>query len=321
MIHILIRNSVYFRKKIEEGKKRGNELKMNNSPKSADAWHGLALSHFQKNEYDKAIEYSKNALEIDQEFTKAWQTLGASYYKKSEYDKAIKYYDNALEINPEMAGVWYGLGVSYYAKKKYPNAIECYKKTLKINPEFEIAWEGLRLAYTAISDFKNAEKARNHEFELISHLKKEIIIKELTGLPHFNPKNLKVERGGDWNVEGNQSIFLFKTKITNNSAFVLTNIQILLTSLPSGLDASVDRQKISFLRPSALESPEFKLKAKKSCVGDYIEGIVTFMDPSGIQLTKGIKPFKIVYVCSLLFPKLISKQEFDNKTKLMEKKG
>ena len=325
------------------------------NPDYADAWQGLALSYFHKKEYDKAIKYYENALEVDPEYAATWQGLGVAYERKKEYDKAIEcyknalksgseladswhglgfsykekkeydkaidYYKRALEIDPEFATAWYGLGVSYNAKKKYPKAIECYENALEINPEFELAWSGLSLVYSAISDYKNAEKARNREIDLISHLKKEISIKEQTRLPHFNPKNLKVERGGDWNVEGNQSIFLFKTKITNNSAFVLTNIQILLTSLPSGLDASVDRQKISFLRPSAFESPEFKLKAKKSCVGDYIEGIVTFMDPSGKQLTKGIRPFKILHVCNLLFPKLISKQEFDNKTKLMEKKG
>jgi len=298
------------------------------NPEHSDAWHGLALSYHQQNEFDQAIEYTKNALEIDPEYQQAWQTLGSSHYGKKEYDKAIKYYKNALELDQGIANSWYGLGVSYYAKRKYSKAIECYKNTLEINPELEIAWKGLSLVYTSIADFKNAEKAQNRELKLISHLKKEIIIKEdaqisenRVGLTHFDPNNLKVELGGDWKVKGDQSIFLFKTKITNNSAFVLTNIQILLTSLPSGLDANVDRHKISILKPSAFESPVFKLKATESCVGDYIEGIVTFMDPSGKQLTKGIRSFRIDYVCSLLIPKLISKQEFDNKTELMEKEG
>ncbi|MHA1235115.1 MAG: tetratricopeptide repeat protein [Promethearchaeota archaeon] len=311
----------YFQKKEYDKAIEYDKKTLEIDPEYANSWFGLGESYFKKKEYDKAIESNMKGLELNQEFPKAWQTLGASYYNKNEYDKAIKSYNNGLEINPEMEGAWYGLGASYHAKKKYPKAIECYKKALEINQEFEIAWKSLSLAYNAVSDFKNAEKARNHEIDLISHLKKEISIKELIGSSHFDSKNIKVERGGDWKVEGNQSIFLFKTKITNNSDFVITNIQILLTSLPSGLEASVDRLKISFLRPSAHESPEFKLKAKKSCVGDYIEGIVTFMDPSGKQLTKGIDPLEINYVCSLLIPKLISKQEFDNKTKFMEKKG
>ena len=51
-------------------------------------------------------------------------------------------------------------------------------------------------------------------------------------------------RGGDWQIEGNQSIFYFKVKVLNNSAFVITQIQILLTSLPKGLEVESDRYKI-----------------------------------------------------------------------------
>ncbi len=134
----------------------------------------------------------------------------------------------------------------------------------------------------------------------------------------FNMKDIEVLRGGDWKIEGNQSIFYYKVKIKNNSKLVINNIQILLTQTPAGLLVKKDRSKINLLKPNSFESPTFKLIATQSCVGDSIEGMVTYMDPSGRTRSSFIEPFKICYVCNLLIPKQISKQEFDQKTQFME---
>ena len=85
-------------------------------------------------------------------------------------------------------------------------------------------------------------------------------------------------RGGDWRIEGQQSVFYFKVKIVNNFPHVITNIQVILTSIPTGLKADSDRYIIERLNPNSYESPVFKLKAKTSCIGDVIKGIVIFQD-------------------------------------------
>lgn len=136
----------------------------------------------------------------------------------------------------------------------------------------------------------------------------------------FKSKELEVLRGGDWKIEGDQSVFYYKVKIQNNSQFVITNIQILLTSIPRGLEVQTDRYKIDYLKPNSLESPTFKLNAKESCVGDVIEGLITYTDPMGSQQSVSVQPFKIKYVCNLLSPKEISRKEFNEKVEFMEEK-
>ena len=101
---------------------------------------------------------------------------------------------------------------------------------------------------------------------------------------------------------------------------VITNIQIILNAIPRGLDVESDRYKIDILKPDSYESPSFPMKARESCVGDTIEGIVMYMDPSGKQQTTPIEPFEICYVCNLLVPIEISKKEFDEKIETMEGK-
>ncbi len=134
----------------------------------------------------------------------------------------------------------------------------------------------------------------------------------------FNIRDVKILRGGDWKIEGDQSVFYYKIKIKNKSKFVINNIQILLTLIPAGLQVESDRYRINLLKPNSFESPTFKLNATQSCVGDSVEGIITYIDPSGTMQTSPIEPFEICYVCNLLTPKQISKKEFDEKTQFME---
>lgn len=145
-----------------------------------------------------------------------------------------------------------------------------------------------------------------------------LLKKSLTS--EFNTNEVKITRGGDWKIQGNQSIFRFKVKINNVSMYTITGIHILLTSIPSALNVFSEHHSIKILKPNSYESPSFKFSAKESCVGDLIEGIITYYDHLGKQQTMPIEPFKIEYVCNLLVPKSISKEEFDQKTEFMDEK-
>jgi len=94
----------------------------------------------------------------------------------------------------------------------------------------------------------------------------------------------------------------------------------LFTSIPKGLEAQSDRYRIDVLKTGSYESPTFKLKANDSCVGDIIQGLVTYTNPEGYQQTEHVRSFKIHYVCNLLTPKHITKENFDEKIELMEEK-
>lgn len=131
---------------------------------------------------------------------------------------------------------------------------------------------------------------------------------------------LNILRGGDWNIENDQSVFNYKVKVRNYSQYVVSNIQIILTSIPGGLESQSDRYKLDTLRPNSFESPVFKLTAKESCVGDIIEGIVTYLDQTGSLQTVQIAPLVIKYVCNLLVPKQITEKDYKQKTAFMEEK-
>jgi len=162
----------------------------------------------------------------------------------------------------------------------------------------------------------------NREFDIVDKLEFEQrfeIMGEVEG-EDYKKTEIEVLRGGDWKVEDKQSVFYYKPKVINSSKYVISNIQILLTDIPSCLKAEKDRHKIEYLKPRSFESPTFKLKAIESCVGDSVTGIVTFTNPAGKQETIHINPFEIEYVCNLLVPKKISRKDYDKKVEHMKGK-
>lgn len=135
-------------------------------------------------------------------------------------------------------------------------------------------------------------------------------------------KYIKVLRGGDWEIEGTQSIFDYKVKIQNNSPLVITNVQILLRNIPSGLKLESDKIfEFSNLMPDSSVSPEFRFAATGSCVGNRIDSMVSYTDPLGNLQTIPVQYLEIKYVCNLLKPKQVSKSEFEQKTKSMEERS
>lgn len=144
---------------------------------------------------------------------------------------------------------------------------------------------------------------------------------KILGSKYSTNEEIIIERGGDWKIEGGRSIFEFKVKIENKSNFTATDVHILLTSIPSGLSIQSKTYEIPVLKPGAFESPSFKLIAKESCVGDKINGMVTFTDHKGNHNKKlDLKPFEIRYVCNLLTPKEVSREYFNKTTEFMEEK-
>jgi len=134
-------------------------------------------------------------------------------------------------------------------------------------------------------------------------------------------RNIKITRGGDWKIEGNQSVFNYKVKITNLSQYIISDIQVIFGDIPSGLELRTNKLiEFSKLRPNNEVAPTYKLNATSNCVGSEIKGMVNYSDHFGRLFTYKIEPFEICYVCNLLVPKRVSKEEFDKKIQNMQGK-
>ncbi len=105
--------------------------------------NGLGLAYYSLGEYDKAINYHQQSLQIAIEIGdrygegNALGSLGNAYLSLGEYDKAIKYHQQHLQIARQI-GNRYGegnalgsLGNIYYSLGDYRQAIEYLQKSLQ----------------------------------------------------------------------------------------------------------------------------------------------------------------------------------------------
>lgn len=99
------------------------------------------------NEYDKSIDYAKQALTIALKLNykkgeaAALNIIGANYERKSDYPKALDYFLKALKIREEIGdkkgiGACYtNIGGVYRNIANYPKALEYHFKSLKIKED------------------------------------------------------------------------------------------------------------------------------------------------------------------------------------------
>ena len=133
--------------------------------------------------------------------------------------------------------------------------------------------------------------------------------------------DIQVSRGGDWKIEGSQSIFQFKVKVKNSLKTVITNVQILMGETPPGLQLKSEKLfEVHTLQPSTFISPSFDYLATDNCVGSFLKGIIRYDDYEGKNHTKYFDQFEIQYTCNLLIPEQILKTDFEKKTIRMEDK-
>ena len=137
------------------------------------------------NDYQKAKDCFKKAIEIDPNYTPAHNNLGAIFKDLGENKEAKECYEKAIEIDPNYVNAHNNLGVFYADLGENQKAISCFEKAVQINPNFYEALGNIANIYVSqLTDFDKAISKSN----------------EILKIHHKNHKFI------------NQSISLFKLK-------------------------------------------------------------------------------------------------------------
>ena len=109
-------------------------------------WYYKGISEFDKEEYEKAIAYMKNALEKDKNSVyspDAYLYVGIGYEKLGLFKKGIEQYDTIILNYPKytyMYLAYYDKGVALAKLDQISEALKCYEEAIKLNPEYSLAW-------------------------------------------------------------------------------------------------------------------------------------------------------------------------------------
>ncbi|MCB0804192.1 MAG: tetratricopeptide repeat protein [Bacteroidales bacterium] len=129
---------------------------LNIQPDNIDALYNLAMFYQDYGEFEKAISNYKSIIEIDPSFFLAFYNIGyINLVYLSDYDAAIEYFTDAIEIKDDYAEAYYNRGFAWELKKNVEKSRENYQKSLEYKPNYEKAIEGLNRIDEFISRQQN----------------------------------------------------------------------------------------------------------------------------------------------------------------------
>jgi|GEM_PF-3352250 len=94
-----------------------------------------AIKLYKKQEYRKAANLLKNALQIEPDNFDNNELLGYCYINNYQFDKALEIFKKLFIKRPENMSVHNGIGLSYHGQGKYEQALKVYDMLLAIEPE------------------------------------------------------------------------------------------------------------------------------------------------------------------------------------------
>ena len=116
------------------------------APNYAEAYKNLAVVYTGKREYEKSISYALKAIEMTPEDGEYHAVLASAYYWMNDLDKAITAFRKAIQLGDRRAKVYSVLGNTYLKKEMLQEAITAFKKALELDPSLQGARNNLRMA-------------------------------------------------------------------------------------------------------------------------------------------------------------------------------
>ena len=146
-----------------------------------EVWNFLGFAYWRKGKNQKALEYYRKALTLDDSNAMVFSNLGALYLsifrrsrKKDTHFQSMEYFKKAIELDPNLAAAYRGLGACYGIRGQTKEAISIWEKALELNPNDYFLVYNLAMANLEIGRKSQALKY----FEKYLVLKKDTISSE-----------------------------------------------------------------------------------------------------------------------------------------------
>ena len=100
--------------------------------------NGLKLYYSQN--YEDAIKFYKEAIELNPNCYEAYSNRGVVYAQLKQYERAIQDFDKSILINPNYSEAYSNLGVAHSELKQYELSIQYFNKAIELNPDNAITY-------------------------------------------------------------------------------------------------------------------------------------------------------------------------------------
>lgn len=118
----------------EDGNYRKITVPTRDDREGATRENEQGLVHLDSDEFDKAEDAFKRAIELDDEFGPAYNHLGKVYFLQRKYYDAAHHFDRAAALMPRHAAPQYNLGLTLQSAGKTDDATEHFRKAMTLDP-------------------------------------------------------------------------------------------------------------------------------------------------------------------------------------------
>jgi len=112
-------------------------------PNNPETLFKMGYALMQQDRDDEALEYLKEAVELDKNDTFIHQALASVYRKLGEYESARNHLNVSLALDSSNPITYYNYGNLLVDMKEYEEAKEMYEKALELDGDFKEAQEEL----------------------------------------------------------------------------------------------------------------------------------------------------------------------------------
>ncbi len=148
-------NSLYV--KYNDGEKEHTTISMirliDDAEERAQEKIDIGDSFYDQEDYNRAIECYKEALEIKGDSCLAYSNIGFVLALMDKHRESIEHFKKGLEIDPNSHLMLNMLGDSYYAIEEYTEAIKCYLIAVELDEDYQLAYLNLGYSYSKIGEY------------------------------------------------------------------------------------------------------------------------------------------------------------------------
>ena len=134
-----------------------------------EAWHALAFTSVQANQYDAAVKAVRQAIAQDPNRPNYYNTLAVAYSYEKDWDNMVQTLrDEQQHMGRATSYDWYNLGNGFSNSGRMQEAINAYNQSVRMNANYGNAWNNLAVAeqmigndQAAMADYKRATQLGN----------------------------------------------------------------------------------------------------------------------------------------------------------------
>ncbi len=124
--------------------------------KNAHLFNNIGLCYAHLGQNDKAEEFYKKALFLDDRLAETYINIADVYYKENRLWDAIEILQGAIALIPDNVALRHYLGRIYIEDKRYDDAIDALDSVLELAPKnYDANWD-LGMVYYELGDYNSA---------------------------------------------------------------------------------------------------------------------------------------------------------------------